>query len=480
MPDAMKRSTAKKDVSQNTRKPGLNRVLGVGTAMLLVTGNMIGTGIFKKVVPMAQTGLSENYILLAWLAAGLIVLFGAFTFAGLAKLTTESGGIYEYLRIAFGNLVSFLDGWGLFVIIGSGSIAAIAFIFAQSVNSLVPIPDPFYQWSHISIAHSIYPFDSSGIKIFSVITVTVLTWFNVRGVRNSGILNNLVTSAKILGILFLILAGLILAGPSVTHGAVVSDDAMVHATAFVSVFMAAMLSAFWAYDGFTNVTAVAGEIKNPKRNIPIAITTGVTLVMILYLLINYAFMRAMPLDQLAALGENKIAATEIAKKLLGNKGSVLISVLIMLSSFGTLNIIILSYSRVYFRMAQTGVFFKGASKIHPVFRTPYKALWYSMAWSCLLIASGTFDVLTNMVVFTGFAFYTLAAIALIIFKKRKIISGKIPGYPLAPVLFITFTAVFLAGILINNPTQSLTGTALLFTGIPFYYYFRRKNRVKNQ
>ena len=470
----MKKPIEKKEFITPQSNITLKRVLGVFTAILMVSGNMIGTGIFKKVVPMAQTGMSQNFILLAWIVAGLIVLFGAFTFAGLSKLTTESGGNYEYLRVSFGNFISFLNGWGLFIIFGSGSIAAIAFIFSQSVNSLIAIPNPFQQWSHLSIAHSVYPFDSSGIKIFSVITVIVLTWFNVRGVKNSAVLNNIVTSSKVLGILFLILVGFILASPSAEVA--VSNQAIVHHTPSLSIFLAAMLSAFWAYDGFTNVTAIAGEIRNPKRNIPISIITAVSLVMLLYVLINYAFMKAMPLDQLAALGENKIAATEIAGKLLGNGGSMLISILILLSSFGTLNIIILFYSRVYFRMAQEGVFFRGAAKIHPVYRTPHNALWYSMIWSCILILSGTFDVLTNMVVFTAFAFYALTAMGLIKLKRNKMIPGKIPGYPLAPVLFIVFTAVFLAGILISNPKQSLAGTALLFTGVPFYYFFRKKKR----
>lgn len=469
----MKESIQKKDKLSIIT---LRRVLGVGTAILLVSGNMIGTGIFKKVVPMARTGMSQNFILLAWIVAGLIVLFGAFTFAGLAKLTTESGGNYEYLRVSFGNFISFLNGWGLFIIIGSGSVAAISFIFAQSVNSLIAIPNPFQQWSHLSIAQSIYPFDSSGIKIFAVVTVIVLTWFNYRGVRNSAFLNNIITSAKILGILFLILAGLILASPS-SNAEAITSPLNIHHTPSLSIFMAAMLSAFWAYDGFTNVTAIAGEIKNPKRNIPIAIITAVSLVMILYVLINYAFMKAMPLNQLASLGENKIAATEIASKLVGNGGTMLISILIMLSSFGTLNIILLFYSRVYFRMSQEGVFFKGAVKIHPIYRTPYNALLYSMIWSCILILSGTFDVLTNMVIFTGFVFYMLTAAGLIILKKRKIITDKIPGYPLAPILFIVFTAIFLIGILISNPKQSLAGTALLFTGVPFYYFFKSGKRL---
>ena len=473
----MEKVIEKENVIIDESKIPLKRVVGWAAAVLMVAGNMIGTGVFKKVVPMAQTGLDENFILLAWIVAGLIVTFGAFTFAGLSKLTTAPGGAYEYLRLCFGNFLAFLQGWGLFAIIGSGSIAAIAFVFAQSVNVLVPLPNPFQQWSHLSIAGSVYPFESSGIKIFSIATVTVLTWFNVRGVKNSSILNTIVTSAKILGILFLIVVGLVLTGPTPIANNTVFENTSLATTSFLSIFLGAMLSAFWAYDGFTNVTALAGEIKNPKRNLPIAIIAGVLIVMTLYVLVNYAYMKAMPLQQLAALGENKIAATEIAGKLLGNSGTILISVLIILSSFGALNIIILFYSRVYLRMAQEGFFFKNASKIHPVYRTPYNALWYSMTWSCLLIFSGTFDVLTNMVIFTGFAFYVLTAIGLIKMKRKKVIKEKIPGYPIAPVLFIVTIGIFLIGILINFPRQSLAGTALLLTGVPFYYYFRKKNKV---
>jgi len=458
MQDEAKQNYTRLDES----KIPLKRILGVVTAILMVSGNMIGTGVFKKLAPMAQTGLGEESILLAWVVAGLIVLLGAFTLAGLAKLTTESGGFYEYLRVSFGPFPAFLNGWGLFIIMGSGSVAAIAFIFSQSVNSLIAIPDPFHQWSHLSVADSIYPFESSGIKLFAVLTVVLLTWFNYRGVRNSAVLNNIITSAKILGILFLILTGLVLTVPgggaeTVSHQATgLPDNSLM-------VFLTALLSAFWAYDGFTNITAIAGEIKNPKRNIPIAIITAVSMVMVLYVLVNYAYMKVMPIGQLAALGENKIVATEVADRLVGNTGAILISLLIMLSSFGTLNIIILFYSRVYFRMAQEGFFFKSAAKVHPDYRTPYNALWYSMTWTSILILSGTFDVLTNLVIFTGFGFYVLLAMGLIKMKRNGVITGKIPGYPAAPVLFILCAMLFLTGILISYPKQSLAGIGLLLT-----------------
>ncbi len=462
-----------KDNENNSDGIQLSRVLNVQTATLVVAGTMIGAGVFKKIVPMAATGLSETYILLAWIAAGIITLFGAFTFAGLSKLTTASGGAYEYLRICYNDLIAFLLGWGCFAIIGSGAIAALAFIFAESINALIPIPDPLQHLNHVSIAHFIYPFADSGIKIVAVISIMLLTWYNYLGVKKAAGLNNIVTGAKIAGILFLIIAGLFLSNHSgiATTGATPSKT--VHPS--FGIFFSAMLSAFWAYDGFSNVSAATGEIKNPKRNVGIAIVAGVCIVMVLYVLTNYAYMKMISLHQLALLGENKIAATEVAGRLPGNGGRVLISVLIVLSTFGALNVLILLYSRLYYRMAQENFFFKSAVKVHPVHRTPHFALLYSMVWSCVLVISGTFDILTNIVVFTAFAFYTLLAIGLIKMKMKKVITERIAFYPLAPLLFIIITTVFLVNTLLSNTVQTAAGIALIASGIPFYYFFRHKN-----
>jgi basic amino acid/polyamine antiporter, APA family len=461
-------------IKDETQIP-LRRVLGVSTAIFLVVGNMIGTGIFKKIVPMAATGLNEKYILLAWIAAGFITILGAFSIAGLAKLTTVSGGQYEYLRICFGNFTGFLLGWTVFIVVGSGSVAAIGFVFSQSLNSLIAIPNPLHQWSNISLGHFIYPFADSGIKLVAIITIVFLTWVNYRGVRKSTTINNIVTTAKILGILVLILGSFIMINPSTQQNAGSSHIQNFSGVSFFSIFFGAMLSAFWAYDGFTNAASVAGEIKDPQRNVPIAIIGGVSIVMVLYILVNYAFMKLMPLDQLAALGANKIAAAEIAQIIMGNNGRVFISLLILLSSFGTLNILVLVYSRLYFRMAQENVFFKNAAKVHPIYRTPYYALLYSMIWSCILAISGSFDVLTNMAIFNGFAFFALEALGLIKMKRKKIITNKVPGYPIAPVLFILLTLLFLVNTLITNHVQSFTGIALTLSGVPFYYFFKNKN-----
>lgn len=461
-----------KNNGKEPEETGLRRVLNAPTAILVVAGTMIGAGVFKKIVPMAGMGLSQTYILLAWVTAGLITLLGAFTFAGLSKLTTASGGAYEYLRICFNNMIAFLLGWACFVIIGSGAIAALAFIFAQSINALLAIPNPMHQWSSISIAHFIYPFSDSGIKIIAVLSILLLTWYNYLGVKKATGLNNIITAAKISGILFLMVAGIFLGNRS--YIAPADTEKLAGHAPSLTIFLGALLSAFWAYDGFSNVSAATGEIKNPKKNVAIAIVAGVCIVMVLYVLTNYAYMRTISVKQLAMLGENKIAATEVAGLLFGQAGRILISVLIVLSTFGALNVLILLYSRLYYRMAQENVFFKNASRVHAVHRTPYIALIYSMIWSSVLVISGTFDILTNIVVFSAFAFYTLLAIGLIKAKKQKLITEKVSFFPVAPFLFIVVTLVFLVNTLLTNTRQTVTGIILIASGIPFYYFFKYK------
>ena len=455
----------------------LKRVLGLFTAILLVSGIMIGSGVFKKIIPMAQTGLSEAWILGAWLIAGTISMFGAFTLSGLSSLTEESGGVYEYLRLSFGNFFSFLFGWTDFTIIGSASIAALGYIFSQTVNSLVPLPNPLESLANISIGNFIFPFANSGIKLLAIVTIVFLTWVNYRGVKNGGIINNIITSAKILGIVIIILFGLFYKNTAIANqpGLAVNNIIVpLKGAAFFSAMFGAMLSAFWAYDGWATISFVTGEIKNPKRNVPLAIIIGVSLAIVLYVLINYAYMQVMPLQQLAAVGENKIGAVVVAETMIGKLGRTLIVVLIMVSVFGSLNAIIMSHSRVYFRMAREKYFFKRVAYAHPVYRTPYVSLLYVMIWSCVLVVSGTFDILTDMVIFAGFLFYGLLATALFKMKTNGAIKIKVIGYPVVPVILILFSAALIINTFIVQLKYSLIGAGLILLGVPFYYYFKYK------
>ncbi len=465
-------------ITDRTRIP-LTRALGLFTGILLVAGCMIGSGVFKKIVPMAQTGLSETWILMAWVIAGIITMFGAFTLSGLASMTEESGGVYEYLRLSFGNFFSFLFGWTDFTIMGCASIAAVAFIFSQTINALIPLPDPLSSLEHISIGNFIFPFADSGIKLLAIATIILLTLINYRGVQKGGLINNIVTSAKIAGILILILLGLFYtASPAVaaTEPVAALTENGLQGSAFFSAMFGAMLSAFWAYDGWSNISFVTGEIKNPKRNIGLAIMAGVSIAMLLYVLVNYAYMHVLLLHQLAAIDQNTIGATVVAETLIGKSGQTLIVVLIMVSVFGTLNAILLAHSRVYFRMAQENYFFKKAANVHPTYRTPYVSLIYTMVWSCILVISGTFDRLTDMVIFAGFLFYGLLAVALIKMKRKGFIKVKVIGYPVIPVIIILFSIALIINTVMVQPKQSLIGLGLVLSGVPFYYYFKRNEK----
>jgi APA family basic amino acid/polyamine antiporter len=453
----------KKDNADVVGEGQFNRVLGLTTAVMLVAGIMIGSGVFKKIVPMAQTLPHEGYILLAWVIAGVVSLFGAFTYAGLAGMTTETGGVYEYLRLIFGEFIAFLFGWSLFTIVGTGAIAALAFVFAQSVNELYPLP--FGGW---------------GIKLLAVVALSGLTWLNCLGIRKGGILSNIVTTAKIGGMLALIVAGLCYRGGGAQGHAAAGAGAGVeqpHGAVLFSGLLGAMLSALWAYDGWANITFVTGEIRNPRRNIPYAIIGGVGIAMTLYVLLNYSYMRVLPLPALSQLGANRIAAAEVARVLMGKPGAVVISVLIMTCTFGALNGCILSYPRVYFRMAQERVFFQNAGRVHPIFRTPYVALIYSAAWSVILVCSGTFDQITDLVVFASYAFFGLAAWGLLRMKRKGVVQTKVIGYPLIPVIIILFCLALVINTIVIQTRASLLGLLLIGSGIPFYLYFRYKIRT---
>ena len=462
-----------KETFTDQSKIPLRRVLGLTTGILIVASTIIGSGVFKKIAPMSLVLMNKEYILLAWTLAGIISIFGAFTMAGMATMTSESGGIYEYLRLSFGNLFSFLYGWASFLVIGSGGNAAVAYIFSQSVNSVVPLHDPLHKWQHISIGHFLFPFESSGIKILAIAAIILLTWINILGAKKGGYLNNVVTAAKIIGILILIIMGL-------SYHGLPGHENMIHevthtSTSVFSAIIVAMLSAFWAYDGWYCIGFISGEIKNPQKNIPLSIITGIGISMVLYLLLNDAFMNVMSVSSLSKINENDIAGLEVAKILSGNIGATFISILIAVSTFGTLNATIIAYPRLYYRMAQEKFFPKKATFVHPHYRTPYVALIYSGIWSCIMVISGTFDILTDMLILVEFFFFALLGWGLIKMKRQGKIKAKLIAYPFSPIILILFSIGLIINTCIQLPVQSIAGLVFTLSGIPVYYYYKKKN-----
>ncbi len=439
----------------------LKRVLGLSSSVLLVVGIMIGTGIFKKVAPMASSGLSQGAIIAAWIVAGIVTILGALSVSGLATLTTESGGEYEYIRIIFGNFIAFIFGWTCFTIIGSASVAAMSYLFTQSLNAI-------FNCSFLNV--------DLHIKIIACFVIMFLTWLNCMGTQKSTQLNNVLTFLKIAGLLFIIIGGLFVfkSDPPQMEQVTVHKDLSV--SKYISLFFGIMLSAFWAYDGWLSVAFISGEIKNPQKNVPIAIVTGISIVMVLYVLINMAYLKVLPLHKLAAIGNNEIAASEISKMMFGYYGNFLISFLILVSALGSLNGIVITYSRMYYKMSLDGLFFAKASIIHSRYQTPYMALIYAMVISCLLVFSGTFDTLTDMIVFAGFLFYAMLAYGLIRMKKKGLLKVGRIGYPFVPIIFILFSLVLMVNTFIDQPKQTCFGILLMLSGIPFYYFFKKRNK----
>lgn len=455
----------------------LNRTLGLFASTLMVVGIVIGSGVFKKIVPIAQTGLSETAILMAWILAGIISLFAAFTVSALASLTEESGGLYEYFRLSFGNFFAFISGWADFIIISPAAIAALAFLFGEVINSFIPLPKPFDAWKDFSIGGFIFPFANSGVKMVGIFAIIVLTGINSLGSRESGVFNSIITSAKILGISVLIIVGLAYSGPETQSSNTMFNNVNApEGMLFYSAFFAAMLSAFWAYNGWETATNISGEIINPKRNLPLALTIGLSLVALVYTLLNYTYMNVLSLQQIRAIDVNQIGAFVVAETLLGTFGKILLIVLLIICVFGALNSNIVSSPRKFYRMAQQGYLFSHLKKVHPRFRTPHVSLNYMMILGCVMLISGSFDTLTNMVIFLNFVFYGFLAFAVLRMKRKGMIQAKVTGYPFVPIVLLLFSIALTINTIWVQPQQSLVGIMLVLSGVPVYYYFKKRKQ----
>jgi APA family basic amino acid/polyamine antiporter len=456
----------------NKQEPSLLQVLGLGTAILLVAGNMIGSGVFKKITPMSTELMDGKLILLAWFVAGVITMLGAFSFASLATTTKEAGGQFQYFKNVFGGFFGFIYGWSFFTVISTASIASMSYVFSESVVNLFALPHIFPTLDSVNIAGHIFPFQNATVKLIAIATLIFLTLYNISGVKNGGLLSNIVTSAKILGILLLIILGLTYSGHPAVHTNV---NTQIQTSDFlkISAFFTAMLGAFWAYDGWVNITNMASEFKNPTKNIPIAIVAGTALTMLLYLAVNYAYLQVLTPSDFALIskGDGKIAAVEVANVVVGNAGVVIISTLIMVSIFGSTQGSTMSAARVYYQMSKDGYFFSIFSRIHSRFKTPHISLIGQMVWASMLIISGTFDQLTDMLIFAAFIFYGLGAVAVMYLK----IQGKLSftfGYPFVPFLFLVCCIVIVVNSIYSRPFESLIGLGLILLGIPFYIYFK--------
>lgn len=460
----------------------LVKYFGLGTGIILIISSIIGSGVYKKVAPMSLACESPELLILAWVLAGVVTLLGVLSLAEIAMLLPESGGSFVYLREIYGEKYGFFYGWGSFACIQSASTAAIAYVFAQSLNAIVPLPILGGEWETMSVLGLFMPFANLGVKLTAVALIVLLTAINYRGVKEGGGVSNVITIIVVISLLAIIILGFTMSGGSfanlTTDATSYPPDKMGESFGFLKVMFVTMLASFWAYEGWINIGFVGDEIKDPQRNIPKILIYGVLIIMAIYVLVNMTYLYVMPIDEMMAVAnsENGVAAVEVIRKFMGDGGAFAISLLIVLTTAGCTNSTILTSARIYYAMAKKGLFFKSAAYVHPKFKVPTKSLIIFAVWSCILVFSGTFDQLTDMLVFAQFIFYGLVVAGVFVLRKRMPNAErtyKVIGYPVVPILFLLFCAGLLINTLIEQPREAGMGLFLIALGTPFYLYFKK-------
>jgi APA family basic amino acid/polyamine antiporter len=469
-------------------KPGsakLVQYFGLGTGIILIISSIIGSGVYKKIAPMSVALESPELVLLAWALAGLVTLFGVLTVAEIAMLMPTSGGPFTYLRQIYGEKTGYFYGWASFACIQSASTASIAYVFAQSVNAVYPLPQLGGLWESYTFLGIFTPFANIGVKLTAVALIALFTAINYRGVKQGGRVSNVITVIVVISLLLIILLGLSFSGGSLrnlgTDAATYPPAALQESGGFFKLMFLAMLSAFWAFEGWMNVGFVGDEIKNPQRNIPRILIFGILIITAIYLMVNSTYLFVMPIDEIigVANNQNMVAAVEVIRKFMGNGGALAISLLIIITTAGCTNATVLTAARIYYAMAKEGLFFKKAAYVHPQYHTPSKALVMFSTWACVLVFSGTFDQLTDMMVFSQFIFYGLVVFGVFVLRKKMpnaYRSYKTIGYPIVPVLFLLFCAGLIANTLMERPREAGMGLALIALGAPFYLLFKKNSK----
>lgn len=447
-------AASRRTTGTSQAQPTLARTLNTWDLVLLGIGTVIGSGIFLVPAGVLQQADGKLGLAMAvWVIAGVLSVLGALTYAEMGAMKPEAGGLYVYIRDAFGPFVAFLYGWGLFFVICSGSVATLAVAFTTYLREFVELGE-------------------LGSRLVAVAMIAVLAVINVRGTRTSASVQNWTTAAKVLAILALSLAllatgnGLQVASgdwwPASLDGAVLSRVGI------------AMVGVLWAYEGWQYVTFSAGETISPQRTFPKAIFLGTTAIVGIYLLANLGYVAA--LTPAGAAKATRIAA-EAGTIGLGPWIGKAIALAILVSMFSAANGLTLTGPRVYFAMSRDGLFFRQLATIHPRFGTPAFAIVSSSIWAALLAVTGTFDRLLTYVVFAGWIFYALGGAAIFYYRRAQPQATRpfrTPGYPITPVLFVASAAAIVLNTLITQPGRAMVGLAILLAGTPAYLIWRRQ------
>lgn len=445
--------------SAETTRPELPRVLGLISIIGIVIGAMIGSGIFINPSKVAKDVGTPGLMLAVWILGGILSFFGALAVAELGTMFTRAGGIYVYLREAYGPLIAFLFGWTLFLVVESGTIATLAVGFSTKY-----LP---------------YFFNLSGLqtKVVAISLIAILALVNILGVKKGAYLMNFLTSIKFVALIAVCTLIFIFAKGST--GNFFSEGSPAAAGGgLLGRFGLAMVAVLWAYKGWEACTYSAGEIRNPQKKLPLGLFIGTLTVLFLYVLANLAYLYVFPASRMAASG--RIAA-DVMSEVFGPAGATAIALIILLSMTGTANGHILTSPRVFYAMARDGLFFKSVARVHPKFQTPYISIILLASWAAVLSLSGTFEQLFSYVIFGFWIFMGLTVAGVIILRRKR--PGlprpyKTWGYPVTPVLFILSSVFLTVNSLIQNFWNSFMGLAIIMLGIPVFYIWQGRGRAR--
>jgi basic amino acid/polyamine antiporter, APA family len=465
-----------------TRRPespaSLVRGLGLLAAISVNIANMIGTGVFLKTRVMTCNVGSASAVLAVWILAGLLSAAGALAYAEIASLMPEAGGDYIFLGRAYGRPVAFLYGWTFFGVAKAGSQAALAVGCAIFLNVVLNggLNGAYFEstlfGNHVKFGN---------LTLVALTAIWLVAVINCASVRVGGQTASFLTGVKI-ALVVAVAGGAYLFAKgdwghlSLSNAGGTCDSVAATARGGIAGFGAAMLGALWAYDGWNNLTPLCGEVRDPQRNIPRAFFGGMAIVGALYLFANLAYYYVLTPTEIANIPATSSVATEVMKRFLGPSAVGWIALAMMVSSFGALHASVLANSRIPYAMAKEGLFFRPLAGISPRTHVPIKAIVAQASWASVLAISGTYDTLTDSVIFASWLFYGLTAGTLFVFRKRMpdaVRPYRAWGYPVLPVLFLIVTAFLIINTFIATPEQAVMGAGLMLLGAPFYWYWTR-------
>jgi len=468
---------------QASFKPSLSLL----DATMIVAGSMIGSGIFLVSAEIARSVGSAGWFTVMWVLAGIVTMIAAVSYGELSGMYPRAGGQYVYLREAYNPFVAFLFGWTQFSVIQTGTIAAVAVAFAKFTAYLIPA---------VSEQHILWDagfMKVSAAQIVAIISIILLTYINTKGIRNGKIIQTVFTLAKLLSLFGLIIFGFLIGARAEVWNANWQNawatmslqqvngqtvTTMLTGVAVLGAIAVSMKGSLFSSDAWNNVTFIAAEIKNPQKNIGRSLFLGTLIVTIIYVSANLMYLSVLPLNEIAFAANDRVGVAA-AEKIFGNSGSLIIAVMIMVSTFGCNNGLILSGARIYYTMAQDGLFFKQAASLNR-YSVPEKGMWIQCLWASLLCLSGRYGDLLALVIFGVLIFYVLTILGIFILRKKQPAAArpyKAFGYPVLPMVYIAVAVGLALLLLVFEANYTLPGLGIILLGIPLYYWAMRKKQA---